>query len=96
LLAFNDLVAIGAIHAARTFQLDVPRDVSIVGFDNIYLAAHTNPPLTTVAQPQYQIGQLAVQKIANSLKGPEASKDGFTLLECPLIVRESTAPCPNA
>lgn len=92
LLAFNDLVAIGAIHAARTFRLAVPQDVSIVGFDNIYLAAHTNPPLTTVAQPKYQIGQLAVQKIANSLNGQETDQGGFTLLECPLVVRESTAP----
>lgn len=95
LLAFNDLVAIGAIHAARTFRLAVPQDLSVVGFDNIYLAAHTNPPLTTVAQPQYQIGQLAVQKIANSVKGQETDQSGFTLLECPLVVRESTAPCPG-
>lgn len=95
LLAFNDLIAIGAIHAARTFRLAVPQDISIVGFDDIYLAAHTNPPLTTVAQPKYQIGQLAVQKIANSLKGQEMERRGFTLLECPLIVRESTALSPK-
>jgi DNA-binding LacI/PurR family transcriptional regulator len=91
LLAFNDLIAIGAIHAARTFRLAVPQDVSIVGFDNIYLAAHTNPPLTTVAQPKYQIGQLAVQKITNSINGQDTDQSGFTLLECPLVVRESTA-----
>jgi DNA-binding LacI/PurR family transcriptional regulator len=94
-IAFNDLVAIGAIHAARTFRLVVPQDISVVGFDNIYLAAHTNPPLTTVAQPKHQIGQLAVQKIANSLNGQETDKRGFTLLECPLVVRESTAPNPK-
>ncbi len=92
LLAFNDLIAIGAIHAARTLRLAVPQDVSVVGFDNIYLAAHTNPPLTTVDQPKYQIGQLAVQKIANRLKGQDTDQGGFTLLECPLVVRESTAP----
>lgn len=96
LLAFNDLVAIGAIHAARTFQLAVPQDLSVIGFDNIYLAAHTNPPLTTVAQPQYQIGQLAVQKIVHSLNGQDTNKGGFTLLECPLVVRESTAISPSA
>ena len=95
LMAFNDLVAIGAIHAARTFKLAVPHDISVVGFDNIYLAAHTNPPLTTVAQPKYQMGQLAVQKIINCLKGQEIDKRGFTLLECPLVVRESTALSPK-
>jgi DNA-binding LacI/PurR family transcriptional regulator len=92
ILAFNDLVAIGAMHAVRTFGLTVPTDISVVGFDNIYLSAHTNPPLTTIAQPKYQIGQLAIQKIQSSLSGNELDKGGFTLLECPLVVRESTAP----
>lgn len=93
LLAFNDLIAIGAIHAIRTFGLSVPEDISVIGFDNNFLTLHTNPPLTTVAQPKYQIGQLAVQKIANHLKGDNTEKGGFMFLECPLIVRESTAPC---
>lgn len=95
IIAFNDLVAIGAMHAIRTFGLSVPADISVVGFDNIYLSAHTNPPLTTIAQPKYQIGQLAVQKIQSSLSGNELDKGGFTLLECPLVVRESTAPCQS-
>ncbi len=93
LIAFNDLIAIGALHAARTFGLNVPDDLSVIGFDNIYLTAHTNPPLTTVSQPSYQIGQLAIQKIYNSLDRDDMSQGGFTLLECPLVVRESTAPC---
>lgn len=92
-LAFNDLVAIGAMHAARTFGLVVPNDLSIIGFDNNYFSSHTNPPLTTVAQPKYQIGQFAVQKILSSLNGHEPDKGGLTLLECPLVVRESVAPC---
>jgi DNA-binding LacI/PurR family transcriptional regulator len=93
LIAFNDLIAIGAMHAVRPFRLTVPGDISVVGFDNIYLSAHTNPPLTTIAQPKHQIGQLAVQKIFSSLSGYETNKGGFTLLECPLVVRESTALC---
>lgn len=92
-MAFNDLIAIGAMHAIRTFGLKVPEDISVVGFDNIYLSAHTNPPLTTISQPKYQIGVLAIQKIYNSLQGYETDKGGFTLLECPLTVRDSTAPC---
>lgn len=92
ILAYNDLVAIGALHAIRSAGLNVPTDISVVGFDNIPLASHTNPPLTTIAQPHYQKGQLAMQKLFNSLNGQDADKEGFTLLECSLIVRESTGP----
>lgn len=93
ILAFNDLMAIGALHAVRSTGLSIPHDMSVVGFDNIYITPHTNPPLTTVAQPKYQIGQLAVQKIYNILNGHDAEMGGLTLLECPLVVRESTTLC---
>lgn len=92
ILAFNDLMAIGALHAVRSAGLSVPEDISVVGFDNIFITPHTNPPLTTVAQPKYQIGQLAEQKISNVLNGYDAETGGVTMLECPLVVRESTAP----
>ncbi|GAK55206.1 transcriptional regulator [Candidatus Vecturithrix granuli] len=94
ILAYNDLVAIGALHAIRTAGLMIPEDISVVGFDNIPLTSHTNPPLTTVAQPHYQKGQLAVQKLYYSLNGDdETDREGLTLLECSLVVRESTGPC---
>ncbi|GAK58339.1 transcriptional regulator, LacI family [Candidatus Vecturithrix granuli] len=92
IIAFNDLLAIGTLHAIRTFGLTVPDDISVVGFDDIYLTPHTNPPLTTISQPQHRVGQLAIEKIYNSLNGYETDMGGFTLLECPLVVRESTAP----
>lgn len=92
ILAYNDLVAIGALHAIRAAGLTVPDDMSVVGFDNIPLTSHTNPPLTTVAQPHYQKGQLAVQRLFHSLNGQDTDKEGFTLLECSLVVRESTGP----
>ncbi|GAK53261.1 transcriptional regulator [Candidatus Moduliflexus flocculans] len=95
-IAFNDLMAIGAIHAIRALGFAVPEDVSVIGFDNIFLTPHTNPPLTTVAQPLYQVGQLAVQKIYNLLTGSNLEQGGFTLLECPLVVRESTALCKES
>jgi len=93
ILAFNDLIAIGTLHAVRTCGLTVPDDISVVGFDNIAITAHTNPPLTTVAQSKYQMGQMAVQKLFRSIRGYETGRGGFTLLECPLVVRESTGPC---
>ena len=95
ILAFNDLMAIGTLHAVRTCGLTVPDDISVVGFDNIAITAHTNPPLTTVAQSKYQMGQMAVQKLFRSVRGYDTGRGGFTLLECPLVVRESTGPCPQ-
>jgi DNA-binding LacI/PurR family transcriptional regulator len=92
ILAYNDLVAIGALHAIRAEGLTIPGDISVIGFDNIYLTSHTNPPLTTVAQPHYQQGQLAIQKLLSHLNGHDSGQGGFTLLECALVVRESSGP----
>jgi DNA-binding LacI/PurR family transcriptional regulator len=93
ILAYNDLVAIGALHAIRNAGLTVPGDISVIGFDNTYLTSHTNPPLTTVAQPHHQKGQIALQKLSSYLKGHKIDQEGLTLLECSLVVRESTGPC---
>lgn len=93
ILAYNDLVAVGALHAIRNAGLKVPDDISVIGFDNTYLAPHTNPPLTTVAQPHYQKGQVALQKLSSYLKGYQIDQGGLTLLECSLVVRESTGVC---
>jgi DNA-binding LacI/PurR family transcriptional regulator len=94
IIAYNDLMAIGAMHAIRTFNLSVPEDISVVGFNELYFSPHTNPPLTTVNQPTYRAGQLAIQKIYNNLQGYDTNTGGYTLLECRLVVRESTGPCP--
>jgi LacI family transcriptional regulator len=93
IVAYNDLLAIGAMHAIRTFNLSVPEDISVVGFNEAYFTPHTNPPLTSVSQPAYREGQLAIQKIYNNLHGYDTDTGGYTLLECRLVVRESTAPC---
>jgi LacI family transcriptional regulator len=61
--ACNDLMAIGALSAAQGAGLRVPQDLAIVGFDDIALAAHTSPPLTTVAQPKAELGQLAARML---------------------------------
>ncbi len=93
ILAFNDMIAMGAMSAARSLGIVIPDELSVIGFDDIYIASHTNPPLTTIAPPHYRIGQLAVQKIYNSLNGVQDHAEGVTLLPCPLAVRESTGPC---
>lgn len=93
IIGHNDLVAIGALHAIRLARLRVPDDISVVGFDDISMAAYTNPPLTTVTHPKYRMGQLSVQMLVDQLNDVESITGGVTMLECPLVLRESTAPC---
>jgi len=73
----------------------VPEDISIIGIDDIAMAAHANPPLTTIAQPKYRMGRLAMQTMYRMLQGHPPPEESFTLMESPLVVRESTAPASN-
>ncbi len=93
-IAFNDSVALGALHAIRNCGLRVPQDISIVGIDDIFVAAHAFPPLTTISQPKHQMGKLAVQTLAEMNEGQMNGGSNCTVLESPLIVRESTGPAP--
>lgn len=93
-IAFNDIIAVGALHAVHSHGLRVPQDISIIGVDDIALAAHTYPPLTTISQPKYHMGKLAVQTLRRMSEDPSSISSNCSLLEIPLIVRESTAPCP--
>ncbi|MBS0341406.1 MAG: LacI family DNA-binding transcriptional regulator [Proteobacteria bacterium] len=85
----NDLMAIGALRAVHEGGLRVPDDISIIGFDDIDLAAYTSPPLTTVAQPKEHIGALAVDMLLERVGGRrrEARK---VMLQPELRVRAST------
>ena len=64
-LAMSDAMAIGAMRALRDLRLDVPGDVSVVGFDDIDLSPHVDPPLTTVHQPIRRKGEEAVRLLAD-------------------------------
>lgn len=87
--SYNDLVALGAMRAARMAGLHVPQDLSIVGFDDIDLAPFFEPALTTVAQPKRQMGEKAVQMILGLLAGDRVED---CVLPGRLIVRGSTMP----
>ena len=89
LVAFNDISAIGAIRALRDFNLRVPEDVSVIGFDNIRAAAFSLPSLTTINQPLTELGRIATQNLLNRLHETSAPKDEV-VVEPSLIVREST------
>ncbi len=91
IFAHNDLSAAGAMQAVRETGRNVPNDVSVVGFDDIPYAQHTEPPLTTVHQPMRQMGQAAARMLLAHFDGqplPDAPK----VLPTTLIVRSSTAP----
>lgn len=94
-IAYNDVMALGALHAIRAHGLRVPEEISVVGFDDVAIAAHVNPPLTTIAQPKYRMGRLAMQVLYELIQGRASLGDGYNLVESPLVVRESTAPAPN-
>jgi DNA-binding LacI/PurR family transcriptional regulator len=94
-LAMSDAMAIGAMRAIRELRLNVPRDVSVVGFDDIDLAMHTDPPLTTVHQPIRRKGEEAVQLLLTVVERRDLTRPEHRLLETRLIVRGSTAAAPE-
>jgi LacI family transcriptional regulator len=95
-LCHNDLMALGALRAVRAAGLRVPRDVSIVGFDDIDLAAYAEPPLTTVAQDTGRLGRWGVERLVALLqagaRGRDAGPFAPTTVPTRLVVRGSTGP----
>ncbi|MGZ0752876.1 DNA-binding transcriptional regulator CytR [Kluyvera sichuanensis] len=86
----SDIMALGALSYAKRQGLKVPDDLSIIGFDNISLAEFCDPPLTTVAQPRFDIGREAMLLLLNQLSG-QLVDSGSRLLDCELIIRGSTS-----
>ncbi len=95
-IAYNDLMAIGALRALRAAGRRIPRDVSIVGFDDVDLAAYVDPPLTTIVQSTAEMGRWAVERLA-ALSGDTAhevtpARRRSVVLPVRLEIRGSTAP----
>lgn len=90
--ARNDFTAIGAINAIKESGLNIPNDISIVGFDDIPMAMHTYPALTTVRQPTRRQGTLAAEFLLRRIEAKSFVEREEKILECELIVRESTSP----
>lgn len=89
----SDIMALGAIREARLRGLDVPEDLSVVGFDDSPLMAFTDPPLTTIRQPVRAMSEAAVAALLRAMDG--APLDPTEVLFHPdLIIRRSTAPAP--
>ena len=105
LVAYNDLMAIGAMRAVRAAGLRIPSDVSVVGFDNVDLAAYVDPPLTTVAQATSEMGHWAVTQLAVEVADRATARAAgaagagrpapHVILPVWLEVRGSTGPAPR-
>lgn len=87
--AANDEMAIGAIRAVKESGLEIPRDISIVGFDDIQLAEYITPSLTTVNHPKYEWGEIAAKVLLNAINGEKNSMDTI-MLPSRLVMRKST------
>jgi LacI family transcriptional regulator len=93
-IAANDLMAFGAISEFRAAGVNVPRDVSIVGFDDITFASLTEPALTTVNLPRRELGQKAVEALLAT--GANSAQPGVEFaISTQLIVRQTTAGARN-
>jgi len=87
----SDPLALGAIRAVRRAGLSVPRDVSVIGFDDSALMTSTDPPLTTVRQPIELMGRMVVDLLLAQIDGVGSEPDEY-FFEPELVVRGSTAP----
>jgi LacI family transcriptional regulator len=94
IVSFNDIAAIGAIRALRDANLRVPEDVSVLGFDDIQVAAYNNPRLTTIRQPLHDMGETAARILLQRMQGFKDYPEEFAVPP-ELIIRETTAS-PNA
>lgn len=88
----NDVIALGAIHAIADAGLQVPDDISVVGFDDIDSARYYQPPLTTVRLPKTEMAMMAAQTLLKLVQGNEEIEPQTTILPVELMVRASTKP----
>lgn len=93
IFCFNDMSAVGVLTAFREAGLQIPRDCSVVGFDDLEMSAYLNPPLTTVRQPCYHMGQGAIRMMLQLIRGE--SDVQAEVLPTELIVRQTTGLAPE-
>ncbi len=91
IFACNDLMAIGATRAALELGQQVPAGLSVVGFDDVRLASFANPPLTTIAQPKYEMGVVAATMLLERMRDLDMPPRR-RVLDASLLIRQSTTP----
>ena len=85
----NDEMAIGCIHEIKSAGLQVPRDISIVGFDDIRYAEVTDPPLTTISQPADEIGERVMYRLCRRIDANKDVSSGSEIVPHKLVIRQS-------
>jgi LacI family transcriptional regulator len=96
MFCFNDTAAIGAIRAIVDAGLNCPRDISVIGFDDIIVAEYLTPRLTTVRQPLHKMGWTAAQLLVKRIQSPDEVYPEEVWFEPELIIRESTTALHTA
>lgn len=91
IVCYNDMTAFGALRQLHICKIRVPEDMSVVGFDDLFIASYMQPPLTTLQQPRRLMGRLAMESLLRLISG--GGVESPTKVPAKLIVRESTAPC---
>jgi len=94
LVAFDDLTALGAVRALARTGRSAPQDCSVIGFDDVPLAALSTPGLTTIRQPMEEMGSLATRRVLDVLREADESREvtpDLQLLPPSLVLRDSTA-----
>lgn len=94
IICVNDFMALGVVRELREHGLEVPRDVSVTGYDNISLSEYAFPPLTTVNIPREMIGHLAFSALVPEHEDAQVRGREF-LIDPELVIRESTGPPPK-
>jgi LacI family transcriptional regulator len=89
IFAANDSMAIGALSALRERGVSVPKDIAVVGFDDIPIAQYTSPPLTSVRVPIIELGERATERLVSNLSSTGRRRRGCEVLGTELVVRQS-------
>ncbi len=85
----NDNMCLAAMRAIKEKRLSIPKDISIIGFDDIETTAHTTPSLTTIHQPRYPLGQKAAELLLEIMKNADNQDSKRIALDTELVIRES-------
>ncbi|MGC8611812.1 MAG: LacI family DNA-binding transcriptional regulator [Athalassotoga sp.] len=89
ILCGNDLIAFGVIEGLKKYGIKVPKDVSVVGYDDITFSSYHNPKLTTIRQPTYEVGQMATRIVIDMISGVDRRVKHIKI-EPSLVIRETT------
>jgi LacI family transcriptional regulator len=97
ILCSNDMTAIGVVRQSYEEKISVPREMSVIGFDDIRLAQFVSPPLTTVRMSQAELARLAFHALLAEVRRRAPSPQGTEyILQTTLVLRESTAMAPGS